>query len=134
MDLVALALGSKNPPREPIEQCSLRAARRAAIFREIDARLSDPELTAAKVAAALGITPRYVHLLLDETGRTFSEHALEQRLTRTAELLRDPGQQGRKIFEIALNAGFGDLSYFNRTFRRRFGMTPTEARASASKD
>jgi AraC-like DNA-binding protein len=24
--------------------------------------------------------------------------------------------------------GFGDLSYFNRTFRRRYGMTPTEAR------
>lgn len=29
---------------------------------------------------------------------------------------------------IAHDAGFGDLSYFNRTFRERYGSTPTEVR------
>jgi AraC-like DNA-binding protein len=36
-----------------------------------------------------------------------------------------------KIATIALDAGFGDLSYFNRTFRRRFGVAPSELRAAA---
>ena len=32
---------------------------------------------------------------------------------------------------IAIDAGFADLSYFNRTFRRRYGTTPTEVAAEA---
>ena len=30
--------------------------------------------------------------------------------------------------DIAFDCGFNDLSYFNRCFRRRFGLTPTAAR------
>jgi AraC-like DNA-binding protein len=33
-----------------------------------------------------------------------------------------------KIGSLAYAAGFGDLSSFNRTFRARFGMTPSEWR------
>jgi len=32
---------------------------------------------------------------------------------------------------VAFDAGFGDLSYFNRVFRRRFGATPSDVRAAA---
>ena len=35
------------------------------------------------------------------------------------------------ISKIAFEVGFGDLSYFNRSFRRRFERTPREARAEA---
>lgn len=34
----------------------------------------------------------------------------------------------RRISDIAFACGFNDLSYFNRCFRRRFGLTPTAAR------
>jgi AraC-like DNA-binding protein len=43
--------------------------------------------------------------------------------------LSDPLQMGRSISAIAYAAGFGDLSYFNRAFRRRFGATPSDIRA-----
>jgi AraC-like DNA-binding protein len=32
---------------------------------------------------------------------------------------------------VAYEAGFGDLSYFNRTFRRRYGATPSDVREAA---
>jgi AraC-like DNA-binding protein len=35
------------------------------------------------------------------------------------------------ISDIAFACGFGDLSYFNRVFRRQYGATPSRVRAAA---
>ena len=130
IDLAAFALGTAaiGSARED----GARAARRLAILGEIERCSSDPALSAATVAALLGITPRYVHLLLEETGKSFTHHVLERRLDKTAALLRDPLWCGRKIADIATEAGFTDLSYFNRSFRRHFSATPSDLRAAAS--
>jgi AraC-like DNA-binding protein len=53
---------------------------------------------------------------------------LGQRLIRVHRMLSDPRYAHRAIGEIALAVGFGDLSTFNRDFRRRFGMTPSGVR------
>jgi AraC-like DNA-binding protein len=108
-----------------------RNAHLAAILRAIESQSDDPNLNATAVAASLRITPRYVHLLLEETGRSFTHHVLERRLERAAVLLRDRRWRDRKIADIAAEAGFTDLSYFNRAFRRRFNATPSAIRASA---
>lgn len=130
-DLIALALGARGDARALIEQRGVRTVRRDAILREITRHLADPELSAATVGSRLGITARYVGRLLEETGRSFSEHLLDQRLRRAAVLLRDPGAPARKIADIAFACGFGDLSYFNRAFRRRYGATPSDMREAA---
>jgi AraC-like DNA-binding protein len=39
-----------------------------------------------------------------------------------------PRLRQRSIGDIVFDAGFGDLSYFNRAFRRRFGLSPSEVR------
>jgi AraC-like DNA-binding protein len=52
-------------------------------------------------------------------------------LSRVHRLLTDPSHADRKISAIAFNVGFGDLSYFNRAFRRRYGVAPSELRAAA---
>jgi len=43
-------------------------------------------------------------------------------------MLADPRWTSRSIASIAFEAGFGDLSYFNRTFKRCYGLTPSEVR------
>jgi AraC-like DNA-binding protein len=70
-----------------------------------------------------------VHKLLEETGKTFSEHVLEERLTLAFAMLTEPSMARRKITDVAAATGFSDISYFNRTFRRRFGDTPSAVRA-----
>jgi AraC-like DNA-binding protein len=127
VDLVALALGGESVA----EARGLRAARQSAILQEIERNSSNPALNAKRIAAELGITPRYVHLLLEETGRSFQEHVLTKRLEMSEALLRDPLRHKSKISEIAAEAGFADLSYFNRVFRRHFGATPSDIREAA---
>ncbi|HTV28619.1 MAG TPA: helix-turn-helix transcriptional regulator [Xanthobacteraceae bacterium] len=112
----------------------VRVERRAAILREIEKRSGDPSLNAITVANLLGITARYVHLLLEETGARFSRHVLERRLEKADALLRDPQWQDRLIIEIATEAGFTDISHFNRAFRRKFLATPTAIRESLGRD
>lgn len=105
-----------------------RRQRLTAILRTIDQQIGDPDLSASSVAAVLGITPRYVHLLLEETGKSFTHHVLDRRLDKAVTMLRDPRWRHRKIAEIAAEADFTDLSYFNRAFRRRYRMTPSAIR------
>jgi AraC-like DNA-binding protein len=81
------------------------------------------------VAAHLGVTPRYLQMLFESSGESFSKFLLAERLEVARRvLLADPA---RPIGVVAFAAGFNDLSYFNRTFRRRLGGTPTDTRADA---
>jgi AraC-like DNA-binding protein len=45
-------------------------------------------------------------------------------------MLSDPRFADRNISSVAFDVGFGDLSYFNHTFRRRYAATPTDIRQS----
>ena len=67
--------------------------------------------------------------LFESEGVRVGRYLREQRLLRAYQLLTGPFAGGRSITAIAYECGFNDLSYFNRSFRRRFGLTPTEARA-----
>ena len=130
-DLVAAAMGADQNGRHLIEGRGVKAARLQSILDDIAQHYLDADLSAEAVAARLGLTPRYVHRLLEDTGQSFSEHVLEWRLRLAQRLLVGPHRAGEKISDIAYRCGFSDLSYFNRTFRRRFGRTPTELRSHA---
>jgi AraC-like DNA-binding protein len=45
--------------------------------------------------------------------------------------LGDPRYATTAISTLAYAAGFNDLSYFNKAFRRAFGVTPSDVRAGA---
>ena len=93
--------------------------------------LDQPELSVATIAARHRIKPRWVQRLFEGEDTTFTEYVLAQRLVRAYRPLTDPRRASQKISTIALDAGFGDLSYFNRAFRRHYGVAPSELRAAA---
>lgn len=131
-DLVALAIGATRDAAEIAGCRGARAARLRAIKQDIANRLDQPDLSVATIAARHRLTPRWIQRLFESEGTTFTEYVLAQRLVRAHRLLTDSRQAGVKISAIALDTGFGDLSYFNRAFRRQYGMTPSELRAIAS--
>jgi len=132
VDLIALALGAGGEARAAAEDRGVRAARLSAILKEIERGSGDPALSAVVIAQRLGVSPRYVHSLLEETGRSFTHHVLERRLEKATALLCDPGRQSWRIADIAGEVGFNDLSHFNRAFRRRYGGTPSDIRSAAA--
>ena len=126
-----------NPPenvRKPVPGRRVRSARLTEILVAIENQSHDPSLSAITLAQRLGVTSRYVHLLMQDTGRSFAGHVLLKRLGTAATMLRDPSFQARKIAEIAQLAGFTDVSYFSRAFRQRYGMTPTDLRHRAMRE
>lgn len=104
------------------------AARFAAIRADILANLSQVRLSPKMIARRHNVAERYVHLLFEETGATFSEFVAQARLDRARELLLDPTANGAKISDIAQRVGYGEITTFNRAFRRRFGDTPSGLR------
>ena len=118
LDLIGLALGSEGDERQLAEERGLQAARRAAILNEIDRHSADPMLSAATVATRLGVTPRYVRLLLEETGRSFSEHLLARRLERAVAMLRNPAKRYCKGADLALECGFAHASHMASWMKR----------------
>jgi len=133
-DLVALAYGATGDAHALIEERGKRAARLAAIKADVIENLARPDLSAPSVAARQGVTRRYVDMLFEAEGATFSEFVVGQRLARARHLLTDPRLAHLSVSAISLRVGFGDLSYFNRTFRRRFGATPSDVRESARRN
>jgi AraC-like DNA-binding protein len=127
-DLIALALGTSRDGTEIATRRGLRAARLRAVKADVRANLASADLSVATVAHRQGITPRYLHMLFEDEGTTFSRFVLAERLAAAHWLLVDARHDHQTIAAIAYESGFGDLSYFNRAFRRRFGMTPGEAR------
>jgi AraC-like DNA-binding protein len=130
-DLVALAIGATRDAAAIAEGRGVRAARLRAIKADIAERLAQDDLTVAAVASRQRISESYVRKLFESEGSSFSEWVLGERLVRAHRMLTDPRFVGRSITSVAFDAGFGDVSYFNRSFRRRFGATPSEIRAEA---
>jgi AraC-like DNA-binding protein len=127
-DLVALALGASSDAKALAAHRTVGAVRLAAIKADIIANLHDGNLNATTVAVRNRVTVRYLHKLFESEGVTYSEFVLGQRLARSFAILRSPLHSRRAISTIAYEIGFNDLSYFNRSFRRRYDATPSEIR------
>lgn len=133
-DMMALAIGATSEGEEVARGRGLRAARLVAIKLDIGRSLGRNDLSIGALALRHGVTTRYIQKLFERDGATFTEYVIERRLLTTCQMLADPQFADHSIGEVASKAGFGDLPYFTRSFRRRFGKTPSDAREQARRD
>jgi AraC-like DNA-binding protein len=126
-DLAATTVGAAREAEEIANGRGVRVARLNAIKRDIVARL-DRDIALDELAARHHVSTRYVRMLFQSEGTTVTDFVLGERLKRAHSMLMNPRFDSRRIADVAYAVGFNDLSYFNRTFRRRFGRAPGEVR------
>lgn len=95
---------------------------------QVQNRLGEVDLTVASLADALGCTADYLsHLYSRSTGEHLWQVILRQRLARAARLL---AENDSAVKEIAWCSGFASASYFIRSFKQQFGVTPKTYRSA----
>jgi AraC-like DNA-binding protein len=130
-DLVALTLGATREAQDIAKSRGMGAARLRAAKIYVIENIGCRDISIGSVASHLGVTPRYLQRLFENDGTTFSAFLLGRRLSRAHRLLCEPRSASKQVSAIAYDVGFGDLSYFNRCFRRLYGATPMDIRAAA---
>jgi AraC-like DNA-binding protein len=127
-DLVAVTLGATRDAAAVAEGRGIRAARLRSIKADIEAHLTHADLSPAVIAKNQRISESYIRKLFEGEATSFSEFVLTRRLVRVHRLLMDPRRVNESIASLAFEVGFGDLSHFNRAFKRFYGATPSEMR------
>ena len=83
----------------------------------------DPELALSAVARKVGLSPdRLGRLFRQQTGLALVDYRARIRLDRVCEAWAP----GADLLQLALDAGFGSYSAFNRAFRQRYGQAPRD--------
>lgn len=117
--------------RDPGPLPGTMAARLRLIKDDIATLLGQHDLSPGLIAARHGISARYLRMMFAQERTSFRAWVAEQRLLRIHAALCAPQASGMSISDIAGAHGFADLSWFNQSYRRRFGQTPRETRAEA---
>ena len=90
----------------------------------------------AELAKALG-TQEYIlrRAINRRLGyRNFNDFLHHYRLNEVARRLGDPADQHLPVLTIALDSGYGSIGPFNRAFKARYGVTPSQFRELHAKD
>jgi AraC-like DNA-binding protein len=128
LDLMALALGAAGDARRIAGSRGREAALLKTMNAYIERNAAQSGLSLESVAARFAISPRKIQRLFEGEGTTLTHAINERRLLLAHRMLANRRYASYGVGEIALASGFGDFSYFNRSFRRRFGMTPSDVR------
>lgn len=129
-DLATLALRARGDAAQQARERGLPAARLRELKKYVLRRITTGQPVALHEAAAHhGISSVYVQKLFEREGSSFSAFVLAQRLQLVHRRLCNPHYAAHGISRIVYDAGFNNLSWFNRAFRRRYGATPSDVRA-----
>lgn len=90
------------------------------------------DISNTEIGAIFGYHPFYVSKVLkDRKGTTLRQYIIAYRLKLAKKLL---DESGKSVNEIAEECGFNDPSYFTKTFKNSFGMTPKDYRNLTKED
>lgn len=96
--------------------------------RLIAEQLGDTALSCECVAQGIGISVRHLTRVFAQEGGSPSRYIAERRLELAHRLLSSPQANGLDISEVAYRHGYSSQAYFARSFKARYGRTPSEVR------
>lgn len=84
----------------------------------------DPNITVGEIAQHLGLSEGHLsHTFKKETDYTLLNYLTRYRIHKAMELLRDCRL---KVYEVAEQVGYRDITYFSATFKKLVGISPSE--------
>lgn len=84
----------------------------------------DPNITVGEIAQSIGISEGHLsHTFKKETDYTLLNYLTRYRIHKAMELLRDCRV---KVYEVAQQVGYKDITYFSATFKKVVGISPSE--------
>lgn len=126
LDLLATCYATEHSVEA--ESASVAAARLVSVKQHIECNLRNSELSPASVAAACGISARYLRKLFAAEDDSVTQFIRRRRLEDAARELTGAAAPVRSVTEVAFMVGFNSAAHFSRAFRERFGVTPRECR------
>ena len=99
------------------------------ICRTIEARLTDPALSAVDIARSEQLSARYLQKLFASAGTTFGEYVKKRRLDRCRIDLFNKSLKHLTISELCFRWGFNDAANFSRAFHLEYGVSPKTYRS-----
>lgn len=122
---------------QPVDHCALTPADQ----HDLDVikglagtpQMLEVGLTISKLSDDLRIPEHRIrHLINQHLGyRNFSDFLNHHRIERAKEQLSDQSKRNTPVLTLAMELGYGSLGPFNRAFKERTGLTPTEFRTQS---
>jgi AraC-like DNA-binding protein len=109
-------------------------ALRDAVLDSIKARLSDPSLSTDELAREHHVSPRTLQRLFANEARGVVGFIRDLRLEAVRQDLTDPTMRGRSIAEVASAWCLTDPAWLSRSFRARYGYSPSRYRRIALRE
>ncbi|GAA4773421.1 helix-turn-helix domain-containing protein [Citricoccus nitrophenolicus] len=122
LELLAVTLGAPAGP----------AGHLAAAQAFISLQSADPQLSARRIAAAVGISERQLSRIFAEGGTSVPRAILNARLEAVRQQLLSPAASRIPLSALALQQGFASQAHFSRVYKEKFGLSPLQDRRSAS--
>lgn len=94
------------------------------ITQYIRAHLADPDLSAARIAAAHDISVRHLYTVLSGLGISLGDWIRSHRLAECRRELSGPNSRLRTIAAIGRRWGFVNATHFSKVFKQAYGLSP----------
>jgi AraC-like DNA-binding protein len=121
LDLAAVLAGGRNAANA--------TAHRAAACSYVEEHLTDPNLGADEIAAAIGLSERQLSRVFAADSTSVPRHILSRRLELAHAVLSRTGRTAT-VADIAARCGFTSATYFSHAFRQRFGYRASDVRCA----
>jgi len=110
------------------------AIQRLKYMFQVEKAYRNGRLSLDSLAERLNLQPYQLSGIINSRmGKSFTEFVADYRIDDVKKRLADPGESAN-ILNIAYDAGFGTKASFNRIFKERTGLTPSEFRRKTPAD